>query len=117
MAFEERALFFRRLAEPHLVARPVNIFLFKRPRRHPHEFCGALQVGFGQIDETLLIAAINTPTLAAKAKRVQALIVPFFPGCLVLYFSGPGTPFWYKAAWGLTLIDKTWAIMVKPCRR
>lgn len=88
VAFEERALLFRRLAEPHLVARPVNIFLFKCPRRHPHEFRGALQVGFGQVDKALLVAAINAPTLARKAKRVQALIVPFFQRCLVLYSSG-----------------------------
>jgi hypothetical protein len=73
MAFEERALFFRRLAEPHLMPGPVDVFLFERPRGHPHESRRALEVGLSQVDKAFLIAAIDAPALAGKAQGVHAI--------------------------------------------
>ena len=66
VVFEEWALLIRRLAKPHLAAGPVNIFGLERARRHPDKFCGTFEVGFGQIDEAFLIAAIDAPGLAGK---------------------------------------------------
>src|SRR6185295_6577714 len=44
---QERALFVRRLAEPHLVASAVDVLLLKGLRRHADELGGPFEVGFG----------------------------------------------------------------------
>ena len=72
MAFQKRALFFRRLAEPHLVTRAVDILVLERSRGQANEFRGALEVGLRQVNEALLVAAVDAPALAGKAQGVHA---------------------------------------------
>jgi len=76
VVLEERALLVGRLAEPHLVASPVDIFRFERTRGKTHESRGALEIRRGEVNEALLVAAVDAPALAGKAEGVQALIVP-----------------------------------------
>lgn len=47
MSGQERTLFVRRLAEPHLVARAVDVLFLKGLRSHPNELGGPFEVGFG----------------------------------------------------------------------
>jgi len=67
VSFQERALFVRRLAEPHLVARAVDILFLEGLGRHPDKLRGSFEVRFGQIDKSLLVAAIDAAALASKA--------------------------------------------------
>ena len=76
MSGQERALLIRRLAEPHLVARAVDVLFLESLRRHPNEVRGAFEVRFGQIDKSLLVAAIDAAALTSKAEGFQVLIVP-----------------------------------------
>ena len=46
MSSQERALFLRRFAEPHLVARAVYIFFLECLRRQADKLCGSFEVGF-----------------------------------------------------------------------
>jgi hypothetical protein len=59
------------------VAGAVDVFLLEGAGGQAHELGGALEVGPGQIDETLLIAAVDASSLACETKRIQALIVPY----------------------------------------
>ena len=47
MSGKERALFVRRLAEAHLVARAVDVLFLKGLRRHSDELGGPFEVCFG----------------------------------------------------------------------
>ena len=80
MSFQERALFVGRLAEPHLVARTVDVLLLEGFRRHPDELGGPLEISFGQIDKSLLVTAIDAAALASKLEGIQVLIVPQYQG-------------------------------------
>jgi hypothetical protein len=65
---QEGALFFARLAEADLVSGAVDVLFFERGGRHAGELGGALEVVFGQIDETILITAVDTAVLAGEAE-------------------------------------------------
>ena len=70
MLQQERALFIARLAEPHLMARAIDVFFLEGARRHTREFRGSLEVVFRQVDETVLIAAVDAASLAGEAESV-----------------------------------------------
>ena len=78
MSGPERALFIRGLAEPHLVAGAVDVLLLEGLRRHFDELGRTLEIGFGQVDKALLIAAVDAAALAGKSKGIQVLIVTCF---------------------------------------
>lgn len=73
VTFKERALFVGRLAKPYLVPRAIDILGLEGLRRCPDEFRRALEIGFGQVDETLLVATIDAATLAGEAKALGAI--------------------------------------------
>jgi len=49
------------------VARAVDILFLECLRRYPDELRGSFEVGFCQIDKSLLVAAIDAAALAGKA--------------------------------------------------
>ena len=78
VALEKRALFFGRLAKTQLAPRAVDIFGLERARGDTDEFRSAFEIGFGEIDKALLVAAVHASALAGEAKGSQALIVACF---------------------------------------
>jgi hypothetical protein len=71
MSGQEGTLFVRRLAKPHLVARAVDVLFLKGLGRHPDELRGSPQVFLGEVDVSILVAAVDATALASEPERVQ----------------------------------------------
>src|SRR5579862_5751063 len=67
---QERALFVGRFTETALVAGAIDVLGFEGAPRHAGEFGDALDVVFGQVDESLLVAAVDAAALAGETDTV-----------------------------------------------
>jgi tellurite methyltransferase len=75
VALEKRTLLLARLAQSHLMAGAIHILRFERSGAHAHEFSGALQIRFSEINVALLIATLGTTWLTREANRIHSTII------------------------------------------
>jgi hypothetical protein len=67
------ALLVAGLAKPHLAPGAIDVLRLERFHGRADKLGSALQVGLGQIDKAVLVAAIHTSALAGKANGIQAV--------------------------------------------
>ena len=72
MLLKKRTLLIRRLAQPHLVARAIDVFFLERFCAHAGELRGALEVILRQIDPAIHIAAVDAAGLAGETEGVHS---------------------------------------------
>jgi hypothetical protein len=81
---EERTLPVAGLAKTHLMARAIHVLFFECARGHASELGGADEIGFGEIDEAILIATGDAAGLAGEADAVHHMYYRVSPSRLEL---------------------------------